>query len=709
MQQDAVMDPITLEVLRAKLEAMADDGARTIVRTAISPIVADGKDCSCAIYTEGGDLIVGGGHVEAHFHTGVNGVRAILETHGETIAPGDIFLVNDPYAGGGFHAQDVFIHQPIFDDDALVAWVGTSAHMMDMGGGAPGSFVPMATECYQEAIRIPPVRLSKAGVEQSDVWSILLNNVRMSDIISMDMRALISGTNVVVKALGELVVEYGGSVFKEAVGELIRLSERELRRRINELETGQYMAVRWVEWTDTDYRVPCTMKFDGDGLVFDFSGAAAQTSHYYNSKPYVISSLLGVQLAATMAQDLPYNEGIFKCFRLICPERSIVNAEPPAPIGGPHLEVGNTAVEAAMHALSLAIAASPQHEANSMLATPLPTGGMALHGWAGQGHLGGMDNWLMLEGGGALGTSAGHDRDACDWGPYQVGKGEVLEFPDTETMEDHYPLEIVRREIRCGPQGAGQYRSGHGAEISYRGTGNQTLFGITMGNRERIPTPGLAGGFPGSLNEFVIEAVDGGVRAVACHQQGVPLHDGEIFTMRICSGGGWGDPLDRAIEAVERDVREGRLTAEEALQIYGVVVGDSAGSESRRAELLRERLARATPASKPVVMPVRDVKRDCRMLYPGVSAQDGFAVSMRSGAVLAKRPDHWTEGCPRVHRFLPSDSSVDIVAYLDPVTGHALAVDVVKIGDVERAFGSYPEFWDGGTRHEPIMSAAALL
>lgn len=701
------MDPITLEVIRAKLEAIADDGARTIVRTAISPIVADAKDCSCAIYTTDGELIAGGGHVEAHFHTGVNGVRAILDTHGGTIASGDLFLVNDPYTGGGFHAQDVFIHQPVFHQEELVAWVGTSAHMMDMGGGAPGSFVPAATECYQEAIRIPPVRLARAGEEQADVWAILLNNIRMADIVSMDMRALISGTNFVASALDELAESYGAGVFKESARTLISLSEIEFRKRINKLASGDYSAIRWVEWTESDYRVPCRLTIKQDKLVFDFSGSSPQTTHYYNSKPYVILSLLGVQIAGLMAQDLPFNEGIFRCIRLVCPEGSIVNARPPAPIGGPHLEVGNTAVEAAMHSLILAVAASPQHEAYRMLANPLAVGGLGLHGWAAVGHMGQPDNWLMLEGGGALGPSAGHDRDANDWGPYEMAKGAMTEFPDTETMEDHYPIRICSRDIRKGPQGAGRFRSGHGAEVSYRGFGDTTLFGLTMGNRERIPTPGLAGGYPGSLNVFEIEGIDGQAKPVLCHQQDIVLKPGETFTMRISSGGGWGDPLDRDVAAVELDVREGRITEEEAFETYGVIVGNAERTEQQRDAILMERLSRAAPAPRGMAGCAPKPPGSGRALYPGVEDQGGVAVSLRSGALLAKSPDHWTEGCPRIHGFLDSHPSVDIVAYLDPLTGHTLVVDVVKIGDVERGFGCLPDFWTG-TSHGLETKRGAL-
>src|SRR3954447_12572901 len=252
-----MLDAIVLEVIRCKLQAIADDGARTIVRTAVSPVVADSADCSCSIYDASGALLAGGGAVTTHFHTGCNGVAKILELHGDTLAPGDVFLVNDPYCGGGFHAQDVYVHMPVFAEDALIAWIGVSAHMMDMGGSVLGSFSPTATECYQEALRFPPVRLSRAGEEQGDVWAILRNNVRLSDLVEIDLRSLVSGCYVTQQGVVRLAEEYGRKTLAEASAELIRLTEREMRRRISQLEPGTYSFVSWSEWTAEYFKVPC--------------------------------------------------------------------------------------------------------------------------------------------------------------------------------------------------------------------------------------------------------------------------------------------------------------------------------------------------------------------------------------------------------------------------------------------------------------------
>ena len=537
-----MINQITIEVLHAKLQALADEGANTVIRTAISLVVTDSKDCSCAIYSASGDLIIGGGTVRSHFHSGVNGVHAILKKYGESIADGDIFLVNDPHNGGGFHAQDVYIHEPIFNDGELAAWVGTSAHMMDMGGGAPGSFVPWATDCYQEALRLPPVRLSYQDAEQQDVWAILLNNVRMPSVVEMDIRSLISGTNVIRFGLQEIISEYGRKTFAEACSELISLSEAEFLRRIAELEQGTYFSIGWAEWTGEEFRVPATLTIQNGRLIFDFTDASPQSSHYYNSKAYVITSLLGVALADVIAQDLPLNEGIFNCFEVQCRKGSILDAEPPGPIGAPHMVVGQLAIEIAMRALNLAIAASPGAASIMHLCSPPVMGGLCNHHWSGIGYDGNFAVWTNLDGAG-LGSGAGCGHDGLDLTLSTAGT-QVAEFPDVEVTEIWNPLRFEHRRVRPGIQGPGQYRAGHGVEAASRVVSKDPISVVILGNRERIPSAGMGGGFPGGLNRIRVKEPDGSIRDEGCHRQ-IPLMPGETLLVQLSSGPGWGDPIDR--------------------------------------------------------------------------------------------------------------------------------------------------------------------
>jgi len=699
-------DPIVLEVIRTKLEAIANDGVRNIIRTGVSPAVADSGDCSCSIYDASGALLVGGGAVVGHFHTGCNGVAKILELHGETLAAGDIFLVNDPYAGGGFHAQDVFVHMPVFADDLLIAWIGVSAHMMDMGGSVLGSFSPTATECYQEALRLPPVRLSRAGEEQGDVWAILRNNIRLPDLVEIDIRSLASGAYVAQQGVIRLAQEYGAQNLADVGAELIRLTEQEMVRRIGQLETGTYSFVSWSEWTTEYFKVPCTLTVERDRLVFDYTASSPQSSHYFNSKHYVVTSLLGVQIANVMGHDLPFNEGIFHAFDVKCRPGSLLDAEPPAPIGAPHLDVGMNASEVGLYALNLAIAASPNSSARAKMSGPTSGSAMALHTLTGVGLNRKPDGWLMLDGA-KVGTSAGHDRDPGDTYFEGHGSGAATETIDIEVEESQYPIQVERRGVRAGAGGAGTFRAGAGWSMAYTVQGTDHLSLTLMGNRERVPIAGMGGGLPGALTEFRIRRVDGRVEALPCHQQGVPLLAGEAVLFDCASGGGWGDPLDREPQAVLDDVRFGRLSAEDAADVYGVVVDEVDSTAGKRAEILQLRLRQAQSPVHALewTTELRDAAEGPRApLYVAVEQWGSVAVSARTGAPLALSPRSWTDGCPTIHHFMPSHPDVDIVAYLDPSSGHLLAVDV-RLEGGERSFDSSPDRWTA----EALTSKVALV
>lgn len=675
-------DPILLEVLRCKFEAIAEDGSRAIIRTAISPVVAEAGDCSCTIYSPEGDLIVGGGAVRIHFHVGGDGIRKIFELHGPTIADGDIFLVNDPYNGGGLHAQDVFVHVPIFSGDNLVAWVGASAHMMDMGGMVAGSFSTSATEVYQEAFRVPPVRLYRAGEEQVDVWAIFRNNVRMSNVVEMDLRSLIAGSNVVKEQLGKLIDEYGGELVLDATRSLADLTEAEVRRRIGELEPGSYRATSWSEWTDEYYHIPCTLRVTGDRLLFDFTGASPQTDHFLNSKPYVITSLLGSQLATYIAEGLPFNEGLFRGFEVVCEPGSILDAQPPAPIGGPHLDVGQAAMEVAIRAFNYALAASPRSRARKNMAGPSASSGIGLHTLAGVDKDGLPIGLLMLDGG-LCAASAGHDRDTANMTYQVVGQG-VLETVDIEVLENWYPMTINRRDLRPGPGGAGQFTAGRPVSLSYTINAPKPMSMTIMGNRERLPLSGMAGGLPGTTTEFHIKRQGASEEtSLACHQDGIRVNQGDTILCDISNGGGWGDPLLRPPELVLADVRRGMLTWDQAKSIYGVIDASPSEIEEVRSSLRRDRLAQAESGPKPLTWDdsLRRIADGLEApLAPGIIQRGRVAVAERSGAPLAVSPDNWIEGCPRIVGFGDSSDDVENVAYLDPETGDLLAVDATPLG-----------------------------
>ena len=695
------LDPITLEVLRSRLEAIGEEAGAALGRTAISPVVTESKDYSCTLLDAQGRVVVGAGVVEFHFGAASHAVRSTLARHGETIAPQDVFMANDPHNGGGLHPQDVMVQRPIFLGDELIAWVVMSAHMMDVGGMVAGSFAPAATECYQEALRLPPVRLFRGGVEEADVWSIIRTNIRLPELVEMDLRSLVAGCHVAAEKIVDVLESMGADAFIEGIRTIRDLTEAEMRRRIDELTPGTYRSSSWAEWDDDFFHIPCTLTVEAGSLVFDFEGASPQTTHFFNSKPYIIESELVAMLAGLIARDLPYNDGIFAPIELRCPEGTIVNARPPAPIAAAHMDVALNASEVGMSCVRLALAASPDAPAQRWLTGWGSASALGLHTWSGTGIDGNPDAFIMLDGNWA-GSAAGRNRDGLPLAGMIVGRESDYSFTDIEILESWYPILVSEKRARPGEHGAGEHRAGGGNLMGFQPHGTEKLTGAMLGMRRWLPLLGGSGGAPGACTEFVVRRGDGTTEEIPTHASGIEVGPDDIFEFRCACGGGFGDPLDRAPVDVASDVEIGIIDADVAARVYGVVFDgngevDLAATESRRDEIARDRLARALPPAKPLAASSPRAGKASTSgdlpLYVGVVQRGALAIAERSGAPLAVAPDHWTDGCPvLVEARSDLGPEVHVRSYLDPVTGRALFVEAVPAGS-PRSFEVAPRRW----------------
>ncbi len=597
-------DPIDLEVVRSRLEAIGEQAALAVDHTAISPTITESKDFSVTIMDPQGDLIVGAGMVLFHFGAASYSVKATIARFGDTVAPGDVFFANDPHHGGGLHPQDVMIQQPIFHEGDLVGWVGLSAHMMDMGGMVVGSFAPQATECYQEGIRCPAVRLFRKGEEMTDVWDILINNIRMSDIVEMDLRGLVAGCHSAQEQVVGLIDSIGRDRFTDSLRAIRELTEAEMRRRILALEDGVYKSTSWTEYGDEFYEIPCTLTVDGDHMILDFEGASPQTDHYFNSKPYIIAAEFLVMLAHRIARDLPFNEGIFAPVELRCPEGTVVNANPPAPIAAAHMHVGLNAADVAMQAFNLALGASPESPARRYLAGAGFESALGNNLWSWQLPDGSTDAFLAFDGN-WVGGSAGRERDGMDLGRNPVGIDAEGSIADIEILESWYPLLFTERRRPSGR------RRRRGAPGRWRDAAQPASTRCRPDQRDDVRHASVAA--PPGHGRRVTRRLQRVPRAPTAtarstnstpNSAGTPLFEGDSFQMRLSSGGGFGDPLDRDPESVAVDVAAGRFSADDAASIYGTVIStdggvDVAATTARRHEARRERLAQAKPALRP--------------------------------------------------------------------------------------------------------------
>jgi N-methylhydantoinase B len=683
-------DPILLELLRTRLEATADEGALAIEQTAVSPIVAEGKDFSTNVFNARGEVLVGGGTIEYKWASAMNVVQTVIAQFGSSIRDGDVFASNDPHDGGGNHAADIEISRPVFYDGVLVAWIAASAHLIDVGGMTFGSWSPDATECYQEALRFPPVRLFAEGAEQRDTWRIILNNVRLPSLVEMDIRGLVAGCHVAASKLTDLIASMGRTAFVETADAMCDNAEQVLRSRIALIEPGRYSMDGWVEWGDERFHIPCSLTVSGSDLVFDFTGAPAQVPHFINSKAHIVRGQIVAELRNHLAQDLPFCNGIFEPISIVAEPGTIIDSRVPAPVASAHIDVSFNTSGLAVQCLRMALAASDDPTLPRLFHGQI-LGAMASHSWSYTTPAGQIDGWVVSEG--FFGGSAGCiDRDGGDLGMVGVGTQSVVDFVDIEVLEAWYPIEVEAKRPAGGADGAGRYRAGGGCEMAYRIRGTDRVVGTMFAMRDGLPMSGVAGGSPGAPTLFRVRRPDGATEVLTAHESGVVLTPEDVFEFHAGSGGGWGDPLTREAALVERDVAVGRITAEEALSVYGVVVGDEDATAVTRVGRRRARLDQARPAVEPIeqVVPTDGALPLCH----GVVQVGARAVAERTGAVLAYAPNHWTDGCPVLEEQRASPTGTAWVArsYLDPVSGEALHVEPVPPG-WPRSFETMPLRW----------------
>src|SRR6267142_3907409 len=545
-------DAVTLEVIRNRLQHLTQEMSSAIVKTAVSPVMSEARDFSCVLYDPAGRIVANASTVPFHFGVCAHAIAVVRERF-PRVAPGDVFLANDPHDGGGLHLQDVVVMRPIFRGGTRIGWASASGHMVDMGGMVPGSFAPAARECYQEGVRVPPTRILRGGEPVQDVWNLILNNVRQREVVEMDLKSLVAGTHVAAEKVLELEREYGPAALRSAFAAIRRLSTRVIRERLRLVPPGEYVHQGWTEFDEEEFLARCTLRVRPDVLEFDFTGSSPQCPYFFNSKPQIVRSELVVRVHQILAHDVPFSDGMMAAVRVVAPEGSIVNARPPAPIAAAHMHVGLMAMEMGETCLKKALAcAARTGTLQRRITAPGGTTGMGLSTWHGAGA-----TFLVMDGN-AVGAGACWDRDGIDMTGSNCG-GRGLVYPDVETLGQGYPVLYRYKRLRPDAGGAGRFRGGASVDAAFTPYGTGGLQGTTLGMRKAIPLPGLFGGYPGACTLF--EVGNGTPRAVGLNATGVSLGESEEFRFANASGSGLGDPLEREPERVAADVRERYVTA----------------------------------------------------------------------------------------------------------------------------------------------------
>ena len=540
------VDPIRAEVIARFLLATAEEMGATLTRTAFSPNIKERADCSTAVFDAQGEVIALAQRVPIHLGSMVGAVDEILKRFGrDGIAPGDMFVANDPYNGGGTHLPDITIIAPVFVGRRIAAFVANIAHHADVGGMVPGSEAAVCKSIYQEGMRIPPVRIMRDGKVNRDVFDMILLNSRTPDERVGDLNAQFAANTVGARGVLQLFERYGPKEADAAIAGYLDFTERRFRAAIDRLPRGRYTAEDFLDGDAEGEVCPIRLALTvGKGrLDFDFSGSGRQLESARNIPYRALLATVYTVAKSLLDPEVPANAGYYRTLHVTAPPGSVVGPVPPAAIGCRSISasvLGDVIAGALSHALpEKTLAGCGPHHLYVLSGTDPRTGAYFV-------------NYETLAGG--MGARA--NRDGVDG--VRVHASGSSNLP-VEALEHAYPFRVERYALRDGSGGAGRYRGGAGAVRDYRVLADDIVVSLSS-ERQHVAAPGVAGGAPGATGAFVLNPDTPEECSLPAAAADVRLARGALFRISTPGAGGYGPAADRDAAAAERDAREDRVS-----------------------------------------------------------------------------------------------------------------------------------------------------
>ncbi len=585
------IDPISLEVMSQGLISVVREMRATVMRTAKSVAIYEAKDFSCGLFAPDSQVVAQSEDIGSHVVPMPWTVQSAMTKFGDSLEPGDIILVNDPYVGGT-HLNDVTIIFPVFRDDRLIFFPAVREHWPDVGGMVPGSMSGKATEIYQEGIRIPPIKIMERGMMNDAALELLLANMRVPDERVGDFYAGIAACKVAEKRILELCDRYGVEVLLEAVRQDLDRAEARMRTCIFNLPDGTYCYEDYLEtFPEGGFEpllLPLSLTISDDWMTADFTGASPQVPVPVNSTLAVTAASVFIAVKSIFDPDAPLNQGSFRPIDVVAPENTIVNVSRPAPAGS-HGEIRKRVIATMVGALSQVV---PDKVAGDLCRS-------SFHNL-----LGGFDTrigreWVHYEwsGGGNGGFAEADGPSAMapfDW-------GDLVTVQPSEVIESRFPLLVEYSQLDTDSGGAGRSRGGLAMRRRIRVAAPDAKYSL-LSDGAVVPAFGVLGGRSGKPLASWVEGADDVVVQFDTPGKvgGHVVREKERVVLRSAGGGGYGDPLDRPPGQVAEDFRLGYISADMMQNTYGVVLANEDGSvdetatEALRASIRSGRIRLAT-------------------------------------------------------------------------------------------------------------------
>lgn len=557
MQTDTAQhDPIEFELFKNALFSIADEMALTIVRTTYSGVLKDNMDFSTAFADADGRLVAQGLTLPGHLGSIPTALEATMRHYGDDMAPGDVFIMNDPFEGG-MHLPDIFVFKPIYDGERRLAFAATICHHTDVGGRVAGSNASDSTEIYQEGLRIPPLKLYERGTPNKTLHAFIDKNVRVPVKVFGDLRAQLAACHIAERQFLELVERYGATTVTDYMRDVIDYAERVTRAAIADLPDGVYDFEDWIDDDGIDYGKPIRLYVKltkrGDGLSADWTGSSPQVKGAINNTLSFTKAATYCAIRSVLPPGIPNNEGVFRAIEVKAPAGTIANMVLPGACAARGL-TGFRMVDCCFGALAKMV------PGKVFAASDGGNTGISIGGYHD-------DRTPFIYVDFTCGTWGGRPfADGLDGNSNMFAN---MASTSVEVTEAEHPITILAYEFIPDRAGAGKYRGGTPYRRDYRFNEAEGVMQVRA-DRHDIRPYGLYGGQAGKPSMNYMDPY--GERRLLPGKFTMDIKRGEVFRHEVAGAGGWGDSLERDVAAVLKDVRNELISTEAAQAEYGVIV-----------------------------------------------------------------------------------------------------------------------------------------
>ncbi len=563
-------DPFSLEIIRNYLNMTCQEMGTSMMRTAFSTLFSEARDFIVVVFDEDIELLAQVDYVPAMLGSARHGVKLVLHEVGiENLEPGDIIITNDPYRSNN-HIPEHIMVKPIFIDDKIIGYAGCIGHMVDVGGTVPAAF-GIHENCYQEGLRIPPVKIYKNNQEMSDIFKLLLANTRTPKHSYGDLKAMTGALYKGEKRIKDLIKTYGYEFYRQACIDIKSVSEKLMRKQIESWPNGTYEINDCFEsdgvTPDRHWKLKCKLVIRDSDLIVDLSGsdepAAGSMAMTYGS-----SSSAGYEAVFQMAdKDIPINEGCYSCITVISPYGTLTNTPLPHASMAGNSEGQPVLIDMILRAFASFSEMAPAPDAN--------TCGLVCFG--------GVDTrndqpfaYLNLEGSGWGGSNF------ADGNSVQFTKLGNCSVQTIESVETRYPFVHMEYEMQPFRGGAGKHRGGFGSRRRIKVYGKDLVASTTI-SRTFLPATGLKGGKESAVNIVSFKSPDDEDWMSAPEKFGsiangmfsnINLKTDDEVLVITGNGAGYGNPFERNPDLVLKDIEDELLTSDQAREHFGVVISN---------------------------------------------------------------------------------------------------------------------------------------